>query len=115
MTRAERNYRAAAILLFLSAALHVPVLVLAYPTFLIQLIIAIGVWLLLGLGLLRGRRWVAYLAFVAMLAGTVSALGAAMSSFGTVALFYWLIVAVGVIAVAVLFGLLWGRASTPIP
>jgi len=113
MTRTERKYHAAAILLFLSAALHVPVQFLAFGAVWFHTIIAVGALTLLGFGLMRGLRWVAYVAFLAVLAGAVSSLGAAVASTGWVATFWWGILALDLLVGAVLFGILWSNKPAP--
>ncbi|SPH25124.1 hypothetical protein DEA8626_04160 [Defluviimonas aquaemixtae] len=111
MTRTERKYHTAAILLFLSAALHLPILILSFQKFGTHIFVAIILWTLLGLGLLRGHRLAAYLAFLGMLAGLVLALDGATSSPGLVAIVLWVIIPTNLIAAAVLFGVLWSRPS----
>lgn len=111
MTRNERKYHAAAILLFLSAALHLPVLALAPQSYAPQAFVATVLWAAFGFGLLHGFRWVAYLAFLGMLAGLVFALGAAMSAFGLISVLCWLIFVVDLVAALALFGLLWSRPA----
>lgn len=111
MTRNERKCHAAAILLFLSAALHLPVLALAPQSYAPQAFVATVLWAAFGFGLLHGFRWVAYLAFLGMLAGLVFALGAAMSTFGLTSVLFWLIFVVDLVAALALFGLLWSRPA----
>jgi len=113
MTRAERKYHAAAILLFLSAALHVPAHLLALEAVWSHTIIAIGAMTLLGLGLIRGLRWAAYIAFLAVLANAVFSLGGAVASVGWATTFSWGILVLDLLAVVVLFRLLWSSRPTP--
>ncbi|MDN5787848.1 hypothetical protein [Pseudorhodobacter sp.] len=111
MTRQNRKYQAAALLLFLAAALHAPILFLDGQARQPAMIAAIIFWLMLGFGLLRGLRPVAYLGFLTGLAGAIAALYLAMSAAGLVSAVYALILAVNAAAAVVLFGLLWTRAE----
>jgi len=113
MTRAERKYHAAAILLFLSAALHVPAHLLALEAVWSHTIIAIGILTLLGLGLIRGFRWVAYIAFLAVLTNAVFSLSEAVAAVGWATTFSWGIIVLDLLAGVVLFSLLWSSRPTP--
>lgn len=65
------------------------------------------IWAVLAAGLLRNYRWVAYLAFLAVLIGTLFAFGFALSSPSLVQFLFWGIFLTDLLAVAILFGILW--------
>lgn len=75
------------------------------------MIVAAGVLIALGLGLLKEWRMAAYLAFLATIFGISASLGGALGSAGLVAGLFWLILTVELVGAIILFGLLW--ASKP--
>lgn len=113
----DRKYSLAAMLLFASAALHVVVLLVTFPTLAAPPMVGIVIWGLLGVGLLRGARWAAWLAFLGSLIAMIAALSNAVALFGTVAAVYWIIFAIHVSAAALLFAILWspGRSKANAP
>ncbi len=111
----DSRYTVASGLLFLSAALHLVPLVLAFSTQALPMLIAIVLWSLLGLGLRRGMRWVAWIAFLAMaLVGMPASLSSAMALFGVVSWAFWAIFAIDLAAAVILFMILWA-AKAPKP
>lgn len=108
-----RKYQAAAFLFFLSALFHLPVLILDFTTYGISMLVTVATWVLLGYGLMRGMRGVAYLAFIALLFGLVVALGSAMNAIGIVAICFWLIFIIELLAAFVLFRILWANRAQP--
>lgn len=112
MIKTTRRYRAAASLIFVLAALHVVVASFAFPDYGWRMIVVAGIWTLLGLGLMRGWRWCAYLAFLGAIFGISVSLGSALVAVGLVAILFWLIVLTNLIAAVVLFGLLWSNRAT---
>ncbi len=108
MFQFQGKFAAASKLLLLNAVLHVMVFPLA--GFSADSLI----WVLVGIvftavipGLVSGRRWLAYLVFVVLLADAIAALS---SSFGlSLILAWWFIamMAVDVLASVVLFWQLW--------
>jgi hypothetical protein len=114
MTRHDRKYTAAATLLFVSAALHVPIAALAFVTFGMQMVVAVVIWCGLGLGLLKSWRWCAYLALLGMFFGVSAALAGAMDTAGVASTLFWIISIVDAVAGAILLSLLWApRPSVP--
>ncbi|KMK67227.1 hypothetical protein [Puniceibacterium sp. IMCC21224] len=111
MTNTDRKYQSAATLLFMVAVLHLPVLVLNWRDYGAQTIFVILVLAALGMGLILRMRWVAYLAFIATLGSVTAALAGALSEFSLVALAFWAIAVIDVIAAAVLFGMLWTKPA----
>ena len=105
------TFKLSAKLVFLSALLHLPALMLTFPTLVVPMIAAMVIWTLLGIGLLRGKRWCAWLAFFAMLFGATIALSNALSLLGLASMVFWVICIVDVVAAAVLFCLLWSPKS----
>ena len=101
------NYHRAALLFFVSAALQVVVIAVSGGEFLAQMLGAAVLWVLLGLGLMREWRSIAYFAFVLGLMGMIVALGFGMSEFGLTATAFMGIAAADLLAVVLLFGTLW--------
>jgi len=115
MTRHQRKYHAAGTLMFVLAALYLLVAGLAFSAHGPCMVVAAALSAVLGLGLITERRWVAYFAFLGLIFGLSAALGGAITSFGSVAVLFWLIVVFDIVAAAVLFGNLWGqRPDDPI-
>lgn len=106
------NYHRAAALLFVSAVLHLVVLVLSGGSYLMEMLIGLVVWTLIGFGLMRHWRWLAYIAFLLGMMGAIFAFGVGMSEFGLVRLSLFGIAIADVLAVLVLFALLWRNRPT---
>lgn len=80
MFKTSKSLGLAALFLFLSAALHVAAPAVGGFTSEAMLLVPLGTfWGLVGLGLLRGMRWLAWLTFLGTLAGGIVALGYALS------------------------------------
>jgi hypothetical protein len=97
-------YHSAALLLWLAAALHAAAPILGAPT---GYLIWAGLYALLAMGLMRGMRWVSYIAFLVAGIGGGIMLGWYWVAFG---LFQWwslLATAICWIAAIALFGALW--------
>jgi hypothetical protein len=105
------HYRLAATLLFVSAALHLPLFALVDIGHWMPLAFVTLLWVALAVGLRQGWRWVAYLSFLAMLTGAITALAMALPATGALAVLMWVILAVDVSAAAVLFKRLWSAPA----
>ncbi len=76
------------------------------------LLIAGGLWFLVMLGLLREWRWVAYIAFIYSLIGSIAAMSGAMGPSTVPSLLYILMVLADVLAGVFLFKILWKNAKS---
>lgn len=105
--------RAAAILLLISAALHVIGVILAgfAPGTLFLLLPAV-IYLALCAGLAREKMWVAWIAFICMLGGLAGVLAELLGASPITEWVLWGILATDAIAASVLFGAIWqGRTQ----
>ena len=94
---------------FISAAIHIVLAVLGLAPDLMQFLIAGALWLLVGLGLWRGIRWIAYIGFLYGLIGVIAALsGLGLSSQTDMGL--WGIVTTDAMVTLTLFIHIWRRA-----
>ena len=102
--------RPAAWLMYASGALHFLVPVVAgFTAEAVGMIVPGLIWIALGFVLLRfGWRWLAWLCFFLLLAGSIAALTLALGAGPAPTSLGWAIFAVDVAAVAALFGVLWG-------
>ena len=112
MTKTERKYISAAYLMFASAALHLPIAVLAFGQYGLQMIVAALLWTLLGLGVMRYWRWCAYLAFLGLIFGVSTALAGGLGTTGFISALFWVIVGADLLAAVILFGVLWAPRGT---
>ena len=103
------NYHRVAAVLFISALPHVAVIILSGGQFIMPMIAGSILWAVIGYGLLGQRRWLAYIAFVAALAGAIYALGFGMSQPGAVGMAFMGIAGANLIAVLLLFVILWRK------
>ncbi|MEM9269082.1 MAG: hypothetical protein AAGA78_09125 [Pseudomonadota bacterium] len=97
----------AAVLLFAAAALHIPALILAPSAQSLQMITAIILWAVLGLGVLLGSRGAAWLAFLGLLFGVATTIYNALSVTGLLSTLFWAIFTIDVLALLALIGVLW--------
>lgn len=108
----DSPFRMAALLLLISAAMHIVVIAVSGGGFLVPMIVGAVMWFVIGAGLQRGLRWLAYFAFLlAMIAG-VYAMGTGMGQSGLTQMAFYGIMAADWIAAALLFVALW---KTPAP
>jgi hypothetical protein len=100
-------FRLAALFLLTSAVLHLVVIAVSGGGFLVLMIVGAVMWFVIGAGLQRGLRWLAYIAFLLAMIGGVYAMGTAMGQTGLTALALFGIMAADWIATVLLFGALW--------
>ncbi|MEM7241236.1 MAG: hypothetical protein AAF429_03525 [Pseudomonadota bacterium] len=103
----QRLYQNAGMLLFLSAALHLLVILFTGGAYLMQMLIAAVLWGILGYLLMGERRWAAYVAFLGMLFGIIAYLGFGMSEFGVVKWLFFAILLADLLAAIMLFRIIW--------
>lgn len=105
------DYKTAGSLAFLSAALHVVGLVAGgWASDALGLVVGAAIWLVLGAGLMRDLRWVAYVTFLFAIFGAIYSLSAAVSAApGLVQTIWWGITAADALVVLSLFGALWSH------
>ncbi len=72
-----------------------------------EMLVGAVVWVLIGVGLMRHLRWLAYIAFLLGLMGAIYAFGAGMSAFGMLSLTFFGIALADLLAVVLLFAILW--------
>lgn len=113
MNQRNRKFQVAALLMFMSAALHLPVAALAIADFGGRMMLAAAVLAALGGGVYQQRRWVAYPAFLATIFGISAAVFYGLESEGIAALLLWLIGLADLLAAGVLFVLLWRTRPAP--
>ena len=106
----SNSYHRAALMFFLSATLHVVVIVLSGATYLASMVSGLLICIVLALGLMRQWRWLAYFAFLAALVGAIVAFGNGMAEFGLVQTAFFGIALADLAAALILFGLLWRSA-----
>ena len=107
MMNSDSPFRFAALLLLLSAVLHIVVIFVSGGGFLVPMIAGAIMWFVIGAGLQRGMRWLAYIAFLFAMVGGVYAMGAGMGQTGLPQLALFGIMTVDWIAVVLLFIVLW--------
>jgi uncharacterized membrane protein HdeD (DUF308 family) len=106
------RYNLAGLFVILSGVLHIPMFITGgFTSKTIQMAVVGVILILLGLGLRKQKRILAYLAYVLMLLGVVAALTGLNA--GPVPNVWWYIIAfVDAIAAITLFGIIWvGRKS----
>ncbi|MBD3625013.1 MAG: hypothetical protein HUJ24_06460 [Rhodobacteraceae bacterium] len=108
----DRPFTPAVLLLFLSASLHLGLLLVPGPAGGATVIVSAGLLLVLVLGLRQNWRWVGYVAFLFALGSGIAALGLAVVGAGTQSQIAWAILGADWLAAAVLFATLWGPASS---
>ncbi len=107
MTRSRRRLQAAALLMFLAAALHLPFLALAFARHGAAALAAAVALSALGWALMGGRRIVAWVAFFALLALITAAAGWLGAAQGLLAALAQVILAIEALALALVFVALW--------
>ena len=112
MLKTDGEFSRAALMLLLSAVLHIVVIVVSAGGYVMPMLVGAIGWFLIGAGLQRGLRWLAHIAFLLAMIGAVVALGYAMGAFGLVAMAFWAIVAADLLAAILLFGALWRAPTT---
>lgn len=103
----ESPFRMAAMLLLVSAALHIVVIAVSGGGFLVPMIAGAMMWFVIGAGLQRGMRWLAYIAFLLAMIGGVYAMGTGMGQTGLTQMALFGIMAADWIAAVLLFVALW--------
>lgn len=103
----DSPFRMAALLLLVSALLHLVVIAVSGGGFLVPMIGGAIMWFVIGAGLQRGMRWLAYIAFLLAMIGGVYAMGVGMGQTGLTQMALFGIMAVDWIAAVLLFGALW--------
>lgn len=104
----DRRYLAAATLAGVGAALHVVALPLSgFAANVGPSVIGAVIWVTLALGLWRGSRFVAYLAFLMALIGFSASLSIAMTSIGLSQWVWSAIMVVDALVALTLFVVLW--------
>lgn len=111
MDRDERLYLSAAVFLLVSGVLHLGVTLLGgFSTFGLLLALVAPFYGLIALGLLRNWRWLAWLAFVLLLIGSVGAFTETAGPITGPAWIYWVILLANLGALVTLFTILWRPA-----
>ncbi len=100
-------FRVAALFLLLSAVLHLVVIAVSGGGFLMPMIVGAIMWFVIGAGLQRGLRWLAYVAFLLAMIGGVYAMGVGMGQTGLTQMALFGIMGADWIAAVLLFGALW--------
>ena len=109
----SQQFRRTAMLFFAGAVLQAIVIVFSGFALFADMAPGVALWTAFALGLLRGMRWLAYIAFFACLVALVFALGHAMSTSGLTSLALWALLAVNFLAALGLFAILWRPKSAP--
>ena len=100
-------FRNPALLLLLSAMLHLVVIAVSGGGFLVPMIGGAIMWFVIGAGLQRGLRWLAYIAFLLAMFGGVYAMGTGMGQTGLTQMALFGIMGADWLAAVLLFGALW--------
>lgn len=105
----------AGFVILLSAALHVVGVAMAgFAPSTLFLLVPAAVYVLFFLGLSRGKMWVAWLAFIAMLIGVSGAMSELFGASLVPDWVFWGIIAADGVAAILLFGAIWaGRKEVP--
>ncbi len=108
MIEKANTLRLAAVFVFLSAALHIGAPVVGGFTSQALMLIPYGIlFALIGLGLLRGMRWLAWITFFGTLIGGIAALNGMMGLSAVPGWWYALIMTTDWLAAAILLIHLW--------
>lgn len=114
MTQTKGAMRWGGIFVAVSAALHaVGLIVSGFGALVMPLLVFGVVFAVLAYGLLQGRRWVAYVAFIVALMGLSFAAGNLWSLGAVPAWVFQGIFAANLLAVLALFGALWRTIEQP--
>lgn len=103
----DSPFRMAALVLLVSALLHLVVIAVSGGAFLMPMIGGAIMWFVIGAGLQRGMRWLAYIAFLLAMIGGVYVMGTGMGQTGLTQMALFGVMAADWIAVVLLFGTLW--------
>ena len=104
----SRAARLAIVGLVVSIAFHlITALFAGFSQLMLQMLVASVIYVGFVMGLMSGRRWVAWIAFLVLPIGLVIATFNATSMDGILATLFWGIVAADVIALLGIFGVLW--------
>ncbi len=102
----RRHYDIAGAFVMLSGLFHLPLFWLEGLSPRTKALFVIGIlWIVMGLLLRRRHRWLAYVAFIAMLIGVV----ASIASFSTGIWMWYLIFLMDLLAAIFLFRILWAN------
>lgn len=115
MVTRSRSLRLAALFVFASAALHLLApLPAGFEAGSLPLVAVGLVYAVIGYFLIPNRRWLAWLAFLVMLAGCVASIGGVMSPGGVPDWWWMAILAVDLGAAIMLFVYLWFPKPAPV-
>ena len=104
----SRAARLAIVGLAVSIVFHLVAAVLAgFSQLMLQMLVASSVYAGFIMGLMSGRRWVVWLAFVILPLGMIVAVWNATTLVGLLSTAFWAIVAADLVAIAGVFGVLW--------
>ncbi|MCG6901338.1 MAG: hypothetical protein LJE68_01530 [Rhodobacter sp.] len=110
MRKTLSSPRIAAYLLMLAGALHVVAFVMGGFTYGRMGLAPVGLlFFVMAFGLLRGWRWLAYVTYLGVGIGASFAIKAALNPTEVANWWFYLIIAVDIAVVVVLFGFLWGH------
>lgn len=101
------SYQTAALLSAISALLHLSVIPFAASESLVPLLVSATIIGFLAIGLFRGWRWIAYLAFIALLIGMLVAFALSYGSGAFPPLLHTINALASLAAVIILLVLLW--------
>ena len=112
MIEAKGPFSTAGRLLFLSVALHLVVIAVSGGGYFVEMLAGAVIWAAIAYGLMRGMRWLAFIAFLLAMGGGIVAMGYGMGTFGLTSIAFLAITAVDWLAAALLFVALWRPAET---
>ena len=113
LLRNDGPYSRPALLLLVSAVLHLLVIVLSLGGYVLPMLVGAVVWVVIAAGLQRNWRWLAYLAFLLAIIGGIVAMSNGMATSGIVAIAFWSMMALDWVAAAFLFLLIWRDPLLP--
>lgn len=105
----------AVLLIAVSVVLHLVVIAVSGGGFVGPMLAGALIWAVVAVGLNRGWRWLAYIAFLLALVGGMVAMANAQSTFGLTSLTFWGIVAMDWLAAVALFVAIWRDPVRPEP
>jgi hypothetical protein len=106
-------YRIGAFFALLSAALHILVIMVGGAAPEAITLVAVGlVYLAIGYGLLRGMRWLAFIAFFVFFIGAIFVMANIWTLSAVPSWWFALATAINILAVVGLFAALWRPAPT---
>ena len=106
-------YRGPSALMFVSAVLHLAAMMASSGSTVAAMVVGMIVYAVVGIGLLRGWRWFAYVGFLAALIGGIVAMATAAQGTTLESTILWGIVIVDWLAAVWLLVQLW-RSAEPV-